>query len=511
MAAVTTPSVCFVLHAHLPDVRAPELEDALEERWYFEAVANAYLPLIATFEALVRDGVAAPITLSISPTLLAMAADKSLNERCERWLSRSLEAASFLARFAPSSAADAHWRRVETASERWRECGGDWVANVRRLSSCGAIELWTTSATHAVLPLIESPRVLTAQVRAGRGRATEAFGHEPDGFWLPECAVSDAVDAVLGEEGVRLSVVDKAAFERGTPRPTFGVYAVGESRSGVRYLARDERLSDLIWSRDTGYPGAAEYLDFHSDAALAIPGEWSAGLRLPGGLFAPSNVRVHAVTDRASSIKRMYDVHAAAARAESDAAHFVNEIGARVAQLASAGLDAPVMTLAFDAELFGHWWGEGPAFLSAVLRALAGGNVARPCTASAGAERARSETLRLAPSSWGAGADFSTWTCEPVASENARLRELEHAFERRIPSLSSERLVRTAGALLSAQASDYAFLIATGANVGYARAAWHERLDAAALEISVIGLEARSPRARLAAEIRPVWLEERKR
>ena len=40
----------LVLHAHLPFVRHPEHEAFLEESWLFEAITEAYIPLLQVLE-----------------------------------------------------------------------------------------------------------------------------------------------------------------------------------------------------------------------------------------------------------------------------------------------------------------------------------------------------------------------------------------------------------------------------------------------------------------------------
>jgi len=71
----------LVLHAHLPFVRHPEHEKFLEENWLFEAVTETYIPLLQVLEGWRRDGMTAPLTLSLSPTLCSMLLDPLLQRR----------------------------------------------------------------------------------------------------------------------------------------------------------------------------------------------------------------------------------------------------------------------------------------------------------------------------------------------------------------------------------------------------------------------------------------------
>ena len=80
----------LVLHAHLPYVRHPEYDRFLEERWFFEAVAETYIPLIKFFDRLQAENVPFQLTLSVSPTLANMMEDPLLRHRCLRHLDLSL-------------------------------------------------------------------------------------------------------------------------------------------------------------------------------------------------------------------------------------------------------------------------------------------------------------------------------------------------------------------------------------------------------------------------------------
>ena len=83
----------LVLHAHLPFVRHPEHERFLEENWLFEAITEAYLPLLQLLERWRRDGLHARLTLTLTPTLCSMLQDSLLQGRYERHLNELIELA----------------------------------------------------------------------------------------------------------------------------------------------------------------------------------------------------------------------------------------------------------------------------------------------------------------------------------------------------------------------------------------------------------------------------------
>src|SRR5258707_15834931 len=80
----------LILHAHLPYVRHPEYDRFLEERWFFEAVVETYIPLVKFFDKLRTEQVPFKVTLSVSPTLATMMEDPLLRDRCVRHLDLSI-------------------------------------------------------------------------------------------------------------------------------------------------------------------------------------------------------------------------------------------------------------------------------------------------------------------------------------------------------------------------------------------------------------------------------------
>src|SRR5437763_14197849 len=86
-------NLLLILHAHLPYVRHPEYDRFLEERWFFEAVTETYIPLIKFFDQLRADGADFKVTLSVSPPLANMMEDPLLRDRMVRHLDLSLKLA----------------------------------------------------------------------------------------------------------------------------------------------------------------------------------------------------------------------------------------------------------------------------------------------------------------------------------------------------------------------------------------------------------------------------------
>src|SRR5690606_24701108 len=224
--------VCLVLHAHMPFIRHPEHEDFLEEGWLREAILETYIPLLWLLEHLREREVDYRITISLSPTLVAMLMDPLLRFRFERhlgYLCDLTEREVRRTRHEPALQRTANLYRDRFAkarldySERW---AGDLVGAFRRLSDAGLVELITCSATHGFLPLLnQNPAAVRAQILVGVQHHRDWFGAAPAGLWLPECGYFAGLDRVLAEAGVRYTFVETHAIDHAPGQAYFGVYA----------------------------------------------------------------------------------------------------------------------------------------------------------------------------------------------------------------------------------------------------------------------------------------------
>lgn len=434
-------ALAFVLHAHLPWCKGEP--DA--EGWFCEAVAGCYLPLLELFGALSRGGVRAPAALSLSPTLLAMLDDPSLRAQARAHLVRQAEGQEAVTDPALLGGARFQALRSRQLLALFDAVRGDLPAAFGALAREGALELFTCAATHGYLPLLAAvPAAVRAQVAVGAGRFKARFGAAPRGMWLPECGYTPGVEAHLAAAGVRWFVVDGPAFGHASPPPLAGVRSHVFLDNGVAAFARDEAACERVWSKESGYPGHPDYLDFHHQPQESL--------------------KLHRVTGLGE--KAPWEPDQAFARARAHAAMFFEAV-----EQGRAGLTVA----AFDAELFGHWWHEGPAFLDAVLRRCAASSSVRAMTPS-GWLRASTEAelATLSPSSWGRGGFHSTWLSEanhrfwpPLTRAAERLVRLASA-NAEATGERAELLGRLATELLLAQSSDWPFLLDAGASTALA-------------------------------------------
>lgn len=474
-------ALLLVLHAHLPYVRHLEPPEPLEADWLPEAVAGTYLPLLEVLERLAEDAVPVRLTLSVSPTLLAMLEDPRLqaqvsarlrhqHELWEREVRRTAKDVGLapLARY--------HRDRLGHLVRRWEEHHrGALLPALARAEREGQVALITSAATHAFLPLLRHlEEALHAQVTVGALEHTRLFGHRPRGFWLPECGYFPGVERFLAEEELRFTFLEARGVVLAVPRPVSSVYAPLFTSSGVAVYGRDPDSSEEVWSADTGYPSHGAYLDFHKDAGWELPLSALEPVLRPGEARRAVGVRYHCVTGRTEK-KALYVPSAAAAQARAHARHFVKRRAMRLAEVAPRMRRPPVVVAPYDAELFGHWWHEGPAFLEALFREAQRQGLAVRTPLEDLAEFPEAQNAVPAESTWGTQGSARTWLDAsndwiPPEIHRATRALVEAAEVSRRPSPSArQRLDQAARELLLAQSSDFPFILRAGTLVAYAR------------------------------------------
>ena len=471
-----TGHLALVLHAHLPFVRHPEHEQFLEEDWLFEAITETYIPLLLMMERLVRERVPFQLTMSLTPPLVAMLQDELLQTRYARYLTERIEFAEReleRTRDTPQLHALAEFYRARYATCR-NQFTDVWQRNLltpfRELRASGHLEVIGCAATHGLLPLLAvNAEAARAQVLIGRDEYRRVFGADPVGFWLPECAYSPALDRVLQEANLRWFIADAHGLLDAKPQPQRAIYAPCYSPAGPALFARDRESSRQVWSAESGYPGDPAYRDFYRDLGFDLPLEY---LRMDQRKF--TGLKYHRITGAGE--KGWYDPQAASVRAEVHASHFLAGRVEQMNELTAFGFD-PIVTVPFDAELFGHWWFEGPEFLEHFIRKAAHEQASFRLTSPTTflANHATQQTVAPAASSWGDGGYWEVWLNET----NAWIYPHLHAAACRIIALArarnawatpfDERVLRQlARELLLAQSSDWAFLMKAGTAREYA-------------------------------------------
>ena len=472
-------NLALVLHAHLPFVRHPEHDEFFEEDWLFEAITETYIPLIAMMQRLVADGVPFRLTMSLTPPLCAMLQDELLQSRYVRHLDRLIDLTQ---REIERNRDHAELRNlaqfhcdwfVETRRRFVEEGRCDLVAAFRQLRDAGVLEIIACAATHGLLPLLaQSPEAARAQVLIGCEEYRATFGAEPAGFWLPECAYAPGLETLLQEANIRWFILDAHGLMLGKPRPRRAIYAPCFTPAGPATFARDPESSRQVWSAEAGYPGEPAYRDFYRDVGFDLPPDYV----WPGGKTPRfTGIKYHRITGRGVN-KELYNRRWAVNAAHVHAEHFLESRRRQMHDLGSQDFE-PILVMPFDAELFGHWWFEGPLFLEAFIRKTAADKTAVRLTTPGEylAVHATHETVQPAASSWGENGYWSVWLnpanswIYPQLQRAARrMTEAARANAQESLPLVDRVLKQLARELLLAQSSDWAFLIKTGTAKHYA-------------------------------------------
>ncbi|MHB1126108.1 MAG: 1,4-alpha-glucan branching protein domain-containing protein [Bacillota bacterium] len=473
--------LALVLHAHLPYVRHPEVEEALEERWLFEAITESYLPLLSSLTELVVDEIDFCLTISLSPTLLEMLADDLLQVKYLAYLNRVIRLAEKevdrtthadqaylpLARHYLDKSLTLRKLYVSTYQ-------GDLIGVFRDIKEKGKIELITSAGTHGYLPLMLTREAVAAQVRSAVDCFTRFFGEGPRGIWLPECGYFPNLDLILAEAGLDYFFVDTRGFLDAEPVPSLGVYAPVRTRSGTTVFGRDPHSSKEVWSKQEGYPGDYRYREYYRDIGFDLDYSYLRPF-LPQDIRVNTGIKYYRITGPTEE-KEIYNPGEAEARASDHATNFIRNRLDQIARLGGEMSQPPIIVAPYDAELFGHWWYEGPEWIKNLIRQLGGMQERVQLTTPSRfmKDYPAKETVNLPLSSWGDGGynrvwlnGSNDWIYSHLHGAEIRMIKLANSFNNPGPHID-RALRQAARELLLAQASDWAFSINSGTVVDYA-------------------------------------------
>ncbi len=501
----------LTLHAHLPYVvNHGTWPHGME--WLHEAAAETYLPLLRVLRNLERDRIRFNCNLNLSPILLEQLAHPVFLAEFPRYLQRKIVAAEEDEAFFTQSG-ELHYAELARfwnsffaeALRDFEALDRDIIAAFRHFDETGLIHLITCAATHGYLPLLGTDESVRAQIRIAVATHIRHIGRRPRGIWVPECGyrpaglwsypVGDAdnarlppafnrigVEQALSESDLHFFFVDTHLVEECHPasspydlhttapelpaheedhrlyRPHL-VEGPYQKDPAVAIFPRDPRTGVQVWSGDTGYPGEAAYLDFHKK-------------RWPGGH------RYWRVTGSHVDIgdKKPYDPETATRKIDDHAAHFAHLVHQALASNFNA-LTPPILCSPFDAELFGHWWFEGPRWLEAVARRLHESPIQLTSCAEYLDLYPTSDFISMHEGSWGAAGGNhvwlnpeTSWTWTHIYPAELYVREIATAGHWRDSDLGARIVRQLCRELLLLESSDWQFLITTGAARDYAEA-----------------------------------------
>jgi 1,4-alpha-glucan branching enzyme len=477
--------LCLVLHAHLPYVRHPEYDDFLEEDWFYEAITETYIPLLEMMDGLERDGADWRLTMSVTPTLAAMFADPLLQYRYVRHIDNLITLASKevqRTRWQPEFRRLAemyHWRFTRAREVFVRQYDNNLNHGFRRFFQTGKLELLTCCATHGFLPLMAvNMNAVRAQIEVGCREFERHFGRRPQGIWLAECGYASGVDEVLRDCGLRYFFVDTHGVLFAEPRPKYGVFApIICPKSGVAALARDTESSKQVWSAIEGYPGDYVYREFYRDVGWDLDYEYLKPHLHQSGIRSNLGIKYYKITGPGNH-KLPYDPDAALHKAAEHAGNFMFNREKQVEWLAG-GMDRPPLIVApYDAELYGHWWFEGPDWLNFLFRKIHWDqHTVKTITVPEYLDRFRKlQRTEPALSSWGYKGysevwleGSNDWIYRHLHEGADRMVELARRHHGGTDELRRRALNQAARELMLAQSSDWAFIMKTGTMVDYAK------------------------------------------
>jgi 1,4-alpha-glucan branching enzyme len=477
--------LCLVLHAHLPFVRHPEYDDFLEEDWLYEAITETYIPLLDVFASLERDNVDWRLTMSVTPTLAAMLADPLLQYRYVRHLDNLIALAGKeieRTRWQPEFhhlALMYHARFSRCRDVFVNQYGNNILHGFRRFFDAGKLELITCGATHGFFPLMTlNENARRAQIELGCREFERHFGRRPKGIWLAECGFIEGIDRLLRDAGIRYFFTDTHGVLFAEPRPKYGVYApIVCPDTGVAAFGRDTESSKQVWSAIEGYPGDYVYRDFYRDVGFDLDYEYLRPHLHDTGIRSLLGIKYYKITGRTDQ-KQAYNPRAALEKAAEHAGNFMFNREKQIEWLAGSMDGRPPLIVApYDAELFGHWWFEGPDWINFLLRKMHHDQeIIKTINPLEYLEQnPRIQMSQPTLSSWGYKGYCEVW-CE--GSNDWIYRHLHEGAERMTElargnpdptPLRRRALNQAARELMLAQSSDWAFILKTGTMMDYAR------------------------------------------
>ncbi|HEY3768639.1 MAG TPA: 1,4-alpha-glucan branching protein domain-containing protein [Candidatus Angelobacter sp.] len=518
--------VTFALHSHLPYVvNHGTWPHGME--WLHEAAAETYLPLIRIFGELEQQGLALKANVNLSPILLEQLAHPVFKDEFPKYMLRKIQAAHKdaddftlqgekhmveVARF---------WQHFyEQALRQFDELNSNIIHGFQRFYDSGAIEIITCGATHGYFPLLGTDASIRAQVRTGVETHERFFNKKPRGIWLPECGYRpagewkfpvtpagssgpqklfyrDGVEEILSEYGLEFFYVDTHLVDsstRFTPyqlmagdvplaletleavkdqahknfyRPYFAESPDPDAH--VAFFTRDPRTGVQVWSGDQGYPGDANYLEFHKK-------------RWPGGN------RYWKITGPKIDLglKQAYDPAIALERTREHAKHFAHIVTETLERHGKNGAGTPILTAPFDAELFGHWWFEGPEWLKNVVLEFSRpeSKIELITCPEYMQQSPPSGYVALPEGSWGAESnnsvwlnDDTSWTWTHIYPAELAVQQMANSGLWRGHEMATRLAKQLCRELLLLESSDWQFLITTKAARDYAEKRFNTHLD----------------------------------
>ena len=325
--------------------------------------------------------------------------------------------------------------------------------------------------------MLESePSTVRAQLTMGRKKHKETWGIEPRGIWLPECGYYKGLENYLADQGIRYFFVDNHAIKNSTPRPKYSVYAPLEIGAGVFAFGRDLESSAQVWSAQEGYPGDYRYREYYRDIGFDLEFEYIKDYIHPEGIRFNTGLKYHRITGK-SDFKDYYHPDWAKEAAGNHAEDFLRSRIQQAKKFNSVENQPAVIVSPYDAELYGHWWYEGPQFIEFLFKKMHFDQheieSAHPMQIIGLLPRIQSSSMEM--SSWGESgyADVwinptNEWVYKHVFECSIAMNQLTHVYFRTQNNDFRRVLNQMAREVLLLQSSDWPFIMKMGTTTQYA-------------------------------------------
>lgn len=479
--------ILFLMHAHLPFVRHPEYSRFFEENWLFEAIAETYLPLVQAMRRLLEKGVPGVLNLSVSPPLIEMLSDETLIKKFTEHLYKQLELINKEVKRNAGTELESlskfYQERELSLIDTWdNRIHHDLLTEFLELEKANKLNLLTCVGTHPFLPAYQSdPETIRMHLDVTIRCFERAFKRSPKGVWLPECGYFPGLDKYLKEFDLNYFFLETHGALLASPPPKYGVFTPLKTNAGLYCMGREQKSSMEVWSRRTGYPGHPEYREFFKDISKDRPREYLGEYFFAGNEPIDSGFKYNRITG--SEKKELYRPWNAMHLAEDHARLFVINREATISELLlKMEGNKAAMLCPYDAELFGHWWFEGPLFLESMLMRAAASNIIEFAGAdTVMQESADKQTHEPAFSSWGEGGFGSVWInneTDKYYPQSFRMRAMIDRLKSicgkmKAASITTRYIKQLERELMLFQSSDWAFMIHNHSADSYAR----RRLD----------------------------------
>ena len=473
--------ISLVLHAHLPFINHPEYDYFFEENWLFQAISDCYIPLLQKFENLHKEKLKFRITFSLSPTLLSMLENKGLQDRYVRHLNHLIELCEKEVAFNQNP--DKQQELAQYYKEHFENCLQYFEKHKRELTKQfvklhkkGCLELITTVATHALLPLYQSiPESILAQIQIGKDFFIKCTGIQPKGIWLPECGYCEGLEDFIKKAGYEYCFLDTSSIDFASPNIHKNVYRVIQFKNGIKAMARDPDSSHQVWSAESGYPSDSDYREYHKDLTDSSTSTHVLEFTDYYKHHCQSGLKYWAIEEY-NNQKSYYDIERATNKAKHHAREFLLDKRNQIRDIHEEGSEF-LITAPFDAELFGHWWHEGPIWLEELIRlSNSQGDLELTSASNLSNELTCAVNVQPRGSTWGKNNNFEHWVNPSNDWIYPKLFEALKSFQELLKSLNEtdisqitdRALKQAARSILLAQSSDWAFMIRTAHTHEYA-------------------------------------------